>query len=182
MIRRWLLAMITVVTALALAGIDTAAASVVPADSYFYDAPIRTRVELDVAATSGSELLQPSNRSPISTVVVAGRCFYDLRRSLVATNTVDDAMAGRPDGVPDDYVPEVANNGKGTVWRAPGSTGNAGTVRIMDPTAQYPDGYVRFYSSSGQPLGLDGKPGPNSATHIALEPDGSYPVPKGWAC
>jgi hypothetical protein len=77
-------------------------------------------------------------------------------------------------------VSQVANNGKGTVWRAPGTTGNAGTVRIMEPTAQYPNGYVRFYNGSGQPLGLNGKPGPNSATHIPINPDGTYPLPKDW--
>jgi hypothetical protein len=89
---------------------------------------------------------------------------------------------GVPVGVRDDFVPVVANNGKGTVWRAPGTTTNAGTVRIMEPTAQYPNGYVRFYNNSGpgQPIGLDGKTGPNSHTHIAINPDGTYPLPKGW--
>lgn len=36
----------------------------------------------------------------------------------------------------------------------------------MEPTPQYPNGYVRFYNEHGQPVGLDGNPGPNSATHI----------------
>jgi hypothetical protein len=46
--------------------------------------------------------------------------------------------------------------------------------------AQYPNGYVRFYNEHGQPVGLNGKPGPNSATHIPIAPDGTYPLPQGW--
>lgn len=38
-------------------------------------------------------------------------------------------------------------------------------IRIMEPTAKYPNGYFRYYNEHGQPLGVDGKPGPQSATH-----------------
>lgn len=50
----------------------------------------------------------------------------------------------------------------------------------MEPSSRYPTGYVRFYNRYGQPIGLDGLPGPNSATHIPLNRDGTYPLPKGW--
>jgi hypothetical protein len=50
----------------------------------------------------------------------------------------------------------------------------------MEPTAQYPNGYVRFYNDYGQPIGLNGKPGSPLATHISRNPDGTYPLPKGW--
>ncbi len=86
----------------------------------------------------------------------------------------------RPPGTGDGWTARIADNGKGTVWQAPGATGNADTVRIMEPTAQYPNGYVRFYNKFGQPVKLDGKPGPNSATHVPINPDGTYPTPLGW--
>ncbi|MFE2231713.1 polymorphic toxin-type HINT domain-containing protein [Streptomyces sp. NPDC059442] len=89
-------------------------------------------------------------------------------------------LGPRPAGVGDDWVGRRADNGKGTVWQRPGSTGNADMVRVMDPTGMYPNGYVRFHNKSGQPIGLNGKPGSKADTHIPMNPDGTYPVPVGW--
>jgi hypothetical protein len=86
----------------------------------------------------------------------------------------------QPPGVKDGWTSRTADNGKGTVYQRPGAPGNADQVRVMEPTAKYPDGYVRFYNDEGQPVNLVGKPGPNSETHIPLNPDGTYPLPKGW--
>jgi len=47
----------------------------------------------------------------------------------------------------------------------------------MEPTAEYPKGYVRYYNKYGQPLDVYGKPGPPSATHIPGDYQG--PIP-GW--
>jgi hypothetical protein len=53
-------------------------------------------------------------------------------------------------------------------------------LRVMNPTGMYPSGYVRLYNKHGQPIGLDGKPGTKAATHIPMNPDGTYPLPVGW--
>ena len=97
-----------------------------------------------------------------------------------ASEGAADSTANNPAGVKDGWSSRTADNGKGTVYQKPGASGNADMVRVMDPTPKYPNGYVRYYNDSGQPVGLNGKPGPNSDTHIPIEPDGSYPTPTGW--
>lgn len=97
----------------------------------------------------------------------------------VTAKAADTADASLP-GVAKGWAQRTADNGKGQVWQEPGATGNANSLRVMHPNAQYSNGYVRFYNEHGQPIGLDGKPGPNSVTHIPRGPDGTYPIPKGW--
>lgn len=103
-----------------------------------------------------------------------------LRPIVSATGVAADTAADDLPGVVKGWGQRTADNGKGTVWQEPGATGNANSIRTMDPNAQYRNGYVRFYNARGQPIGLDGKPGPNSATRIPRGPDGNYPIPKGW--
>jgi RHS repeat-associated protein len=73
--------------------------------------------------------------------------------------------------IPAGYVAEPAANGNGIVYRPAGSTGDANTIRVMGPDAQgrYPQGYVRIYNSSGQPVvPSTGKPGSQATTHSPL--------------
>jgi hypothetical protein len=95
--------------------------------------------------------------------------------------------SARPDTAGGDWKGRVANNGQGEVWQKPenvnppkGTPPNANSVRIGEPNAQNPTGYVRFYNEHGQPIRLDGKPGGPADTHIPIRPDGSYDVPQGW--
>lgn len=68
------------------------------------------------------------------------------------------------------------------------TTPTSDSVRVMEPSDKYPNGYVRYDNDHDQPIGLDGKPtvpGGSKAdnrahTHIPMNPDGTYPVPKGW--
>jgi RHS repeat-associated protein len=112
-----------------------------------------------------------------TTPVLVHNCGGDVPAPSMAANTLGPH---RPAGVGDGWTARTADNGKGSVWQAPGATGNADMVRTMNPTPRYPNGYVRFYNKHGQPIGLNGKPGSKAETHIPMNPDSTYPLPTGW--
>jgi hypothetical protein len=87
-----------------------------------------------------------------------------------------------PAGVKPGWVQRPADNGKGIVYQEPGAIKDQNSIRIMEPGAdpRYPNGYVRFTNEHNQPINLDGKPGSPAETHIPRNPDGTYPLPKGW--
>ncbi|MGC4755632.1 RHS repeat domain-containing protein [Micromonospora trifolii] len=108
---------------------------------------------------------------------------------LLADDAAQSARAGivktpagphRPMGTGAGWVARTADNGKGIVFQAPGAIKNADSIRVMNATPRYPNGYVRFYNERGQPIGLNGKPGSNPETHIPINSDSTYPLPKGW--
>lgn len=87
----------------------------------------------------------------------------------------------RPGGVGADWSATTADTGKGLRWIEPADKdGLSREIRIMNGTARYPRGYVRFYNKGGQPLDLKGKPNDKPSTHFELNPDGSYSLPDGW--
>lgn len=57
------------------------------------------------------------------------------------------------------WTARIADNGKDVVFQRPGAQEDADMIRIMEPTAQYPNGYMRIYNSYGQPVDVMGKPG-----------------------
>jgi hypothetical protein len=85
-------------------------------------------------------------------------------------------------GVPVGWIGRPADNGMGMLYQQPEAVGNSNSVRIMEPGAdpRYPYGYVRFTNEHNQPINLDGQPGTRAETHIPRNPDGSFPIPKGW--
>jgi hypothetical protein len=93
----------------------------------------------------------------------------------------------RPDTAGPTWKGRVADSGKGEVWQTPdagagrASHHDANSIRIMDPDARHPYGYVRFYNDLGQPIDATGRPGTRPNTHFPVRSDGSYDLPKGWA-
>ncbi len=106
----------------------------------------------------------------------AGKAVDDVPVPAPKGATFVSAPNGKVVRVPEGWVARTADNGKGIAYQRPGASGNADMIRIMDPTPQYPNGYMRYYSSHGQPLDVLGKPGPNSATHIPLDYQGQLPA------
>jgi hypothetical protein len=149
-----------------------------------FEATVATEVGESIAADMAVELEATAEAVPDIETAEAEAVDVDstVEKELEQTKqeTPSQGQPARPPGVKPDWTSRTADNGKGEVYQKPGATGNADTVRVMDPTPQYPNGYVRFYNEYGQPVKLDGKPGPNSETHIPRSPDGTYPVPKGW--
>ncbi len=94
----------------------------------------------------------------------------------------------RPDVAGSNWKGRVSDNGKGEVWQDPDFVGlkvqgntHVNSMRIMDPTWRYPNGYVRFYNEHGQPIDLDGKPTGDDLTHLPIRADGTFDIPRGWA-
>lgn len=73
-------------------------------------------------------------------------------------DTYNGRVVINPEGVrtnisiPPGFESRLADNGAGWVFQPPGATGNSGAIRIMWPTANYPNGYAVFYNSGGQPI------------------------------
>jgi RHS repeat-associated protein len=83
--------------------------------------------------------------------------------------------------IPDGWVARVADSSKGIVFQEKGApkTGplkNMNSIRIMDPTDDYPNGYVRVYNSAGNPVDQYGIPsGPRADTHIPEDEPAPFP-------
>ncbi|HEY0249844.1 MAG TPA: hypothetical protein VGC45_16450 [Gryllotalpicola sp.] len=93
-----------------------------------------------------------------------------------------DEPPGEMPGTQPDWVRGRARNDEGWVYTSP----EGKSVRIVEAgrDPRYPNGYVVFRNARNQPIGMDGTttvPLRSDAAHVVRNPDGSFPVPTGWA-
>lgn len=100
-----------------------------------------------------------------------------------ATAAPKSGAGFRPSGggydtaVPEGYASRTAWNGRGVVIQREGALGDPDSVRFMDPTRRYPDGYVRYYKSTGQALDRFGNViNDNTSPDVHIPLDGE-PIP-----
>lgn len=95
--------------------------------------------------------------------------------------------SSRPDLAGQNWKGRVSDNEKGEVWQDPDFVGvkvngneDVNSMRVMDPTERYPNGYLRFYNKQGQPIDIDGRPTGKDPTHLPIREDGTFDIPRGW--
>ncbi|GAA3589446.1 hypothetical protein GCM10022198_11670 [Klugiella xanthotipulae] len=103
--------------------------------------------------------------TPVNVVPSSGNTFV-----VTPNGTTYDIPAGWP--------LREADNGKGLVAQHSGALKNSDSIRVMEPTGLYPNGYSVYYNSSNQPLNPNtGKSGSRAETHVPAERSGEY---LGW--
>lgn len=188
MLRRFVTLLVGLLVGVLLAGTTTLRAT-----AFTYDAPTASRSSAPAVGVADemSDQASVAREGSASRSVGSRGASTTLVAGSVATNTVDDAVnvipssgktyVGTPRGtvydVPEGWTQRVADNGKGSVYQQPGSVGNTNSVRIMEPTPKYPDGYARVYNNqgNGQPIDVFGTPGPQPTTHIPETYVGPWP-------
>lgn len=109
-------------------------------------------VVVAVRAVPGSAAMWDLTVSNVHTFAVGTGQFVVHNCPVGPTGSGGTVIIGTPQGhdvpVPAGWQGRVADNGKGLVFQDPSAIGgrfpNANSVRIMDPTAQYPAGYVVY--------------------------------------
>jgi hypothetical protein len=77
--------------------------------------------------------------------------------------------------IPEGWISREADSGKGIVFQPPGAERNNNAIKIMEPTEEHPNGYVRIYNSHHQPVDYNLKPLGRGPTHIPEEEEGPFP-------
>jgi len=95
---------------------------------------------------------------------IDGNLYYSTPKNFKQpTNSPQSAPE-----IPEDWIETDAANGKGKVYTNPNNPND--TIRVMDPTPDYPNGYwVETSPKTGQPIDPStGKPGTKPETHVPL--------------
>jgi hypothetical protein len=92
-----------------------------------------------------------------------------------------DEPPGQMPGTRSDWTMGPTRKGDGVIYTSP----DGREMRVMKPDAdpRYPNGYVGFSNARGQRIDLDWHahlPNTSDEVHITRNPDGSFPIPKGW--
>ena len=92
-----------------------------------------------------------------------------------------DEAPGEMPGTKSDWTMGPTRKNDGVIYKAP----DGREMRVMKPDAdpRYPNGYVGFYNVRGQRIDLEWRahlPNTSDEVHITRNPDGSFPIPKGW--
>jgi hypothetical protein len=92
----------------------------------------------------------------VKKVSIPGKTKFLLlyRKGVKLLGTKVKTVAGDIE-IPGNYKINIADNGKGVRFQKPGSSGkDVNSIRVMEPTPDYPNGYVRKYNSSGQAIDI----------------------------
>ena len=93
-----------------------------------------------VVTDTGQAILVHNDQNPLTGE--NGACGSSGKTFVVAPRgTTFDVSSG--------WAGRTADNGRGIVFQKPGSLKNQNSIRIMEPTPQYPNGYVRVYNGKG---------------------------------
>ena len=121
----------------------------------------------------------PPNKAPISQMGGGGPVGGASGSQVGSGASFVTTPNGRTIQIPQGWQSRPADNGKGIIYQRPGATGNADSIRIMEPTPDYPNGHMMYYNSSGQPLDASGSndnPAGRGAYHIPLDYEGALPA------
>ena len=178
-----------VAVAVAFSGFSEAALA---RGSYYRSAP-RYRAPPPVKRVAPSRPISPPRLSPRQAIPRSvPKVSATPKSSAPAANRQSLGAAATPSGpkspknfvtptnpptrpsIPPGHVAEPSRSGNGTVYRAPGSKGDANTVRVMGPTKEYPSGYSVHYNKEGHAINpATGKQGSGPAeTHVPLPANG----------
>jgi hypothetical protein len=154
-----------------------------PSDTYNACEESADDGDVTALAATGVPTAQPAQFAPLDDPRLGE--LLRKRRQLPADR--QHLLDFNPDlsGIPQTWLPRVADNGNGWIWQHPDTIGTRGLqFRVAGPVEgrhPYPNGYVRLTRADGQYLGQNGRASqPLVDSHVGRRADGTYAFPEGW--